>query len=80
MGSEMCIRDSTNTMLPAMSVALLERQMNGEQVIGIDVGVANEGFTYEFQKKLPDALPKLAPGSLEGASSADSLPTLDGSA
>jgi type VI secretion system protein VasG len=39
----------TNTMLPEMSIALLERQMSGEEVKGISVGVGGEGFTYTFQ-------------------------------
>ena len=38
----------TNTMLPEMSIALLERQMSGEEVKGISVGVGGEGFTYTF--------------------------------
>jgi type VI secretion system protein VasG len=38
----------TNTMLPEMSIALLERQMSGEEVKGITVGVGGDGFTYTF--------------------------------
>ena len=40
----------TNTMLPELSIALLEKQMNGEEVTGIHVGVAEaaSGFTYTF--------------------------------
>ena len=38
----------TNTMLPEMSIALLERQMSGEEVKGISVGVGEGGFTYTF--------------------------------
>jgi type VI secretion system protein VasG len=41
----------TNTMLPEMSIALLERQMNGEEVDRIDVGVGDAGFTYGFTGK-----------------------------
>jgi type VI secretion system protein VasG len=41
----------TNTMLPQMSVALLERQMTGEQVGRIRVGVGADGFTYDFEVK-----------------------------
>ncbi|MBP2161027.1 MULTISPECIES: type VI secretion system ATPase TssH [Asticcacaulis] len=40
----------TNTMLPELSIALLEKQMNGEEVTSIDVGVGDgaSGFTYSF--------------------------------
>jgi type VI secretion system protein VasG len=38
----------TNTMLPELSIALLERQMAGEAVTGIEVGVDAAGFTYAF--------------------------------
>jgi len=41
----------TNTMLPQMSVALLERQMTGEEVKRIRVGTNAEGFTYDFEMK-----------------------------
>jgi type VI secretion system protein VasG len=41
----------TNTMLPQMSVALLERQMAGEEVQKIRVGVGGDGFTYDFEVK-----------------------------
>ena len=41
----------TNTVLPQMSVALLERQMTGEQVGRIRVGVGADGFTYDFEVK-----------------------------
>jgi type VI secretion system protein VasG len=44
----------TNTMLPEMSVALLERQVDGEQVAEIKVRVEGDGFAYEF---LPAAAP-----------------------
>ena len=39
----------TNTMLPDMSIALLERQMRGEGVTGIEVGVEDERLTYSFE-------------------------------
>ena len=45
----------TNTMLPQMSIALLERQMSGEEIAGIEVGVGEGGFTYSFRTK-PEAL------------------------
>lgn len=40
----------TNTMLPELSIALLEKQMNGEEVQAIAVGVGEgaSGFTYTF--------------------------------
>ena len=40
----------TNTMLPELSIALLEKQMNGEEVEAISVGVGEgvSGFTYAF--------------------------------
>ena len=40
----------TNTMLPELSIALLEKQMNGEEVQAIHVGVGDgaSGFTYAF--------------------------------
>ena len=41
----------TNTMLPEMSVALLERQMTGEEVKRIRVGTGADGFTYDFEMK-----------------------------
>ena len=41
----------TNTMLPQMSIALLERQMTGGEVQRIDVGVGEAGFTYNFQER-----------------------------
>ena len=39
----------TNTMLPELSIALLERQMAGEQVTKIAVGVDNSSFVYAFE-------------------------------
>ena len=39
----------TNTMLPDMSIALLERQVDGEEVAAIEVRVENDGFTYQFR-------------------------------
>jgi len=41
----------TNTMLPEMSIALLERQMSGEEISRINVGVGEGGFTYSFEAK-----------------------------
>jgi type VI secretion system protein VasG len=38
----------TNTMLPEVSIALLEKQMAGEEVEKIAVSVGGDGFTYRF--------------------------------
>jgi type VI secretion system protein VasG len=38
----------TNTMLPELSIQLLEKQMGGIEVTGIDVDVGGDGFTYGF--------------------------------
>jgi type VI secretion system protein VasG len=43
----------TNTMLPAMSVALLERQMRGERVAAITMRVADGDFVYDFRAREP---------------------------
>ena len=39
----------TNTMLPDMSVALLERRMRGEEVGSIAIGVEGNDFNYAFE-------------------------------
>ena len=41
----------TNTMLPDMSIALLGKQMDGEEVEAIEVDVDGQGFTYAFSGK-----------------------------
>jgi type VI secretion system protein VasG len=38
----------TNTMLPEMSIALLERQMNGAEIERIEVAAGEGGFEYRF--------------------------------
>jgi len=38
----------TNTMLPELSIELLEKQMGGEEVTAIDVSVDGDGFSYTF--------------------------------
>jgi type VI secretion system protein VasG len=43
----------TNTMLPELSIALLQRQMAGETVAKIDVKVKDSVFDYTFSG--PDA-------------------------
>ncbi|MFV0623280.1 type VI secretion system ATPase TssH [Sphingomonas sp. ac-8] len=49
----------TNTMLPDMSVALLERRTRGEEVRSITVRVEGDGLGYVFEgadeRKLPEA-------------------------
>jgi type VI secretion system protein VasG len=41
----------TNTMLPEMSIALLERQIRGEEVEAIRVSTGPDGFSYSFDPK-----------------------------
>lgn len=41
----------TNTMLPEMSIALLERQMRGEDVAAIHVETGPDGFSYGFESR-----------------------------
>ncbi|HEX8240439.1 MAG TPA: type VI secretion system ATPase TssH [Allosphingosinicella sp.] len=55
----------TNTMLPEMSIALLERQMNGEEVARIEVTAGEGGFSYRFHaKRAPaDSASPAAPGA-----------------
>jgi type VI secretion system protein VasG len=43
----------TNTMLPELSIALLERQMSGEEVTRIKVAVKDSLFVYEFETAAP---------------------------
>ncbi len=38
----------TNTMLPEISILLLEKQMTGVEVLTIDVTVEKDGFVYKF--------------------------------
>ena len=38
-------------MLPEMSIALLDKQMSGEEVTGTHVGTDANGFTYRFAAK-----------------------------
>jgi type VI secretion system protein VasG len=51
----------TNTMLPELSIALLERQMAGEEVTGITVGVADSLFVYAFEGAEPSPQATAAP-------------------
>jgi type VI secretion system protein VasG len=39
----------TNTMLPELSIQLLEKQMGGEEIEGIDVSVDGDSFAYAFR-------------------------------
>ena len=43
----------TNTMLPELSIALLEHQMSGEEVSRITVSVADSLFVYNFEMAPP---------------------------
>ncbi len=61
----------TNTMLPELSIALLERQMSGEVVTGISVGVKDSEFAYDF------AIAVEAPSPVLAASPAGPEPTLE---
>ena len=47
----------TNTMLPEMSVELLERRMRGDEVTTIAVDVTAEQFSYAFTTKAVRDLP-----------------------
>ncbi len=38
----------TNTMLPAISAAFLNRLIDGEPIQRVHVGVADSAFTYDF--------------------------------
>jgi type VI secretion system protein VasG len=58
----------TNTMLPELSIALLERQMAGEQVTGIDVTVKDSVFDYVFTTEAPPASAVAAAAEPEPAS------------
>ena len=61
----------TNTMLPELSIALLERQMAGEVVSGITVTVKDSAFAYEFTTV------EEAPPAPAKAVAAGSEPTLE---
>ncbi|MEO1221906.1 MAG: type VI secretion system ATPase TssH, partial [Pseudomonadota bacterium] len=47
-GGRMIDNILTNTMLPDMSIALLERQMDGQEVETIEVTAGESGFEYGF--------------------------------
>lgn len=49
----------TNTLLPELSLGLIERQIAGDTVIAIHVGVDDAGFTYRFDVEGAEA-PALA--------------------
>ncbi len=61
----------TNTMLPELSISLLERQMAGEVVTGITVAVKDSAFSYEFTTL--DETPSLPPAP----AAVDPEPTLE---
>ena len=71
----------TNTMLPQMSVALLERQMSGGEIERIHVGVGGDGFTYDFSMKdgqkrdpQPEKQPRRAKAQPTGGPEAQPVP------
>jgi type VI secretion system protein VasG len=45
----------TNTMLPDMSIALLERRVDGEEVAEIVMRVEGNAFVYDFTARSPKA-------------------------
>ena len=47
-GGRMIDNILTNSMLPELSVELLNRQMGGDEVREIAVSVAGDGFAYRF--------------------------------
>jgi type VI secretion system protein VasG len=55
----------TNTLLPEMSIQLLERQMRGEEVAGIEVSAGPDGFHYAFTDRQAQAAPLAVAGQLE---------------
>ncbi|WP_206244444.1 type VI secretion system ATPase TssH [Novosphingobium terrae] len=55
----------TNTLLPEMSIQLLERQMRGEEVAGIEVSAGPDGFHYAFTDRQVQPAPVEAPSQLE---------------
>ncbi|HEX8365229.1 MAG TPA: type VI secretion system ATPase TssH [Allosphingosinicella sp.] len=55
----------TNTMLPELSIALLERQMRGEEVAGIEVAGGEAGFSYRFRGAAESQTP--APAAVDAA-------------
>ncbi|WP_068079645.1 type VI secretion system ATPase TssH [Novosphingobium rosa] len=55
----------TNTLLPEMSIQLLERQMRGEEVSGIEVSAGPDGFHYAFTDRQAQPEPVELSGQLE---------------
>jgi type VI secretion system protein VasG len=49
----------TNTMLPELSVALIERQISGTPIAAIRVSADEAGFTYAFTEARPAEAPAL---------------------
>ncbi|MGI4732238.1 MAG: type VI secretion system ATPase TssH [Janthinobacterium lividum] len=61
----------TGTMLPEMSVALLERQVAGEEVGAVTIGTDADRFTYAFAPpRAPDTDPALPPETVSPAQGA----------
>jgi type VI secretion system protein VasG len=65
----------TNTMLPELSIELLNRQISGEEVQAITVRVKDSAFDYEFQTAGTQAEPPKVQPTQTAASDAGDLPT-----
>ena len=63
----------TNTMLPEMSIALLGKQMSGEEVESIAVGVGDDGFTYVFGGKGQGGGPPVAGEAIDVSFAGEAL-------
>ncbi|PSJ36823.1 type VI secretion system ATPase TssH [Allosphingosinicella deserti] len=55
----------TNTMLPELSIALLERQIRGDETESIHVDAGPQGFVYAFGDQLGAAASPAAPETIE---------------
>ncbi|WP_442678858.1 type VI secretion system ATPase TssH [Sphingomonas sp. ASY06-1R] len=55
----------TNTMLPELSIALIERQISGTSVVAIQVSADNLGFTYDFTDADPAPAAAVEPVPIE---------------
>lgn len=55
----------TNTMLPELSIALIERQISGTSVVAITVSADTIGFTYDFTDAAPVPAAAVEPVPIE---------------
>jgi type VI secretion system protein VasG len=55
----------TNTMLPELSIALIERQISGTSVVAITVSADTIGFTYDFTDAAPVPAAPVEPVPIE---------------